>query len=225
MFATCTNLSLLFITGTYKRPSVSIWIIIRAWNCRQCKSYRMLQLAKAKRSHPIHRKAKISKKTNFAIIFCVCVLLLLLWLLCCQSPYEFQPHARTLKLSLCLSIFSTCFYQSTDSKCFSIRTFICRFVQSWSVRNNGEEVWPYGCYIKSTSNENLPMVPVEPIEPGQCTVISVSLRSPCELGSFQTKWRLFTSNGSCFGGKFWPTIGLFIPVNFRHMKHARPNAL
>lgn len=80
--------------------------------------------------------------------------------------------------------------------------FIYRFVQSWSVRNNGEEAWPYGCYIKSTSNENLPVVPVEPIEPGQCTVISVNLRSPCELGSFQTKWRLFTSNGSCFGGKY-----------------------
>lgn len=61
----CTNLSLLVITGTYKRPSVSIWIIIRAWNCRQCKSYRMLQLAKAKLSHPIHRKAKISNKNTW----------------------------------------------------------------------------------------------------------------------------------------------------------------
>lgn len=56
------------------------------------------------------------------------------------------------------------------------------------------------------------MVPVEPIEPGQCTVISVNLRSPCELGSFQTKWRLFTSNGSCFGGK-WPKT-IFFSVLF-----------
>lgn len=82
---------------------------------------------------------------------------------------------------------------------FEIRLF-CRFVQSWSVRNNGEEAWPYGCYIKCSSNESLPVVPVNPIEPGQCTVISVSLTSPSELGSYQTKWRLFTSNGSCFGG-------------------------
>lgn len=77
-----------------------------------------------------------------------------------------------------------------------------RFVQSWSVRNNGDEIWPYGCYIKSTSNENLPITPVAPIEPGHCTVISVRLTSPSELGSFQTKWRLFTSNGSCFGGNY-----------------------
>lgn len=105
--------------------------------------------------------------------------------------------------------------------------YIFRFVQSWSVRNNGEEAWPYGCYIKSTSNENLPMVPVEPIEPGQCTVISVNLRSPCELGSFQTKWRLFTSNGSCFGGK-WPIIVfLSFPLlfSFPAGKYARSNAL
>lgn len=86
---------------------------------------------------------------------------------------------------------------------------IGRFVQSWSVRNNGEEAWPYGCYIKCTSNENLPVVPVNPIEPGQCTVISVSLTSPSELGSYQTKWRLFTSNGSCFGGKITSIVFLY----------------
>lgn len=80
------------------------------------------------------------------------------------------------------------------------------FVQSWSVRNNGEEAWPYGCYIKCSSNENLPVVPVNPIEPGQCTVISVSLTSPSELGSYQTKWRLFTSNGSCFGDTMWSIV-------------------
>lgn len=78
--------------------------------------------------------------------------------------------------------------------------FFCRFVQSWSVKNNGDESWPYGCYIKSTSNDNLSITPVSSIEPGDCTVISVKLMSPPELGSFQTKWRLFTSNGSCFGG-------------------------
>lgn len=82
-----------------------------------------------------------------------------------------------------------------------ILTFRCRFVQSWSVRNNGDEVWPYGCYLKCISGESLPVTPVAPIEPNTSTVISVKLTSPPELGSFQTKWRLFTSNGSCFGGK------------------------
>lgn len=56
--------------------------------------------------------------------------------------------------------------------------------------------------MKSTSNENLPVVPIGSVEPGECTVVSVNLMSPPELGSFQTKWRLFTSNGSCFGGKY-----------------------
>lgn len=92
---------------------------------------------------------------------------------------------------------------------------IHRFVQSWSVRNNGEEIWPYGCYIKSTSNENLPVVPVASIEPGQCTVISVNLQSPSELGSFQTKWRLFTSNGSCFGGMpFFILLSYIVTIAF-----------
>lgn len=80
---------------------------------------------------------------------------------------------------------------------------LCSFVQSWRVKNNGDEVWPYGCYIKCTSSENLPTTAVSPIEPGHCTVVSVKLCSAAELGSFQTKWRLFTSNGSCFGGKFF----------------------
>lgn len=92
-------------------------------------------------------------------------------------------------------------------------SFWCfRFVQSWRVKNNSDEVWPYGCYIKCTSNENLPTTPVSPVEPGQCTVVSVKLRSPAEFGSFQTKWRLFTSNGSCFGGKL--RIGLRIGKTF-----------
>lgn len=83
-----------------------------------------------------------------------------------------------------------------------------RFVQSWRVKNNGDEVWPYGCYLKSTSSDNLPTTPIECVEPGHCTVVSVKLVSPPEIGSFQTKWRLFTSNGSCFGGTYvWPIYG------------------
>lgn len=84
---------------------------------------------------------------------------------------------------------------------FFIYILCIRFVQSWSVKNNGDEAWPYGCYLKSTSTDSLPTTPIDCVEPGHCTVVSVKLVSPPELGSYQTKWRLFTSNGSCFGGK------------------------
>lgn len=77
-----------------------------------------------------------------------------------------------------------------------------RFIQSWHIKNNGDETWPYGCYLKSISCDNLPVTPVTSIAPGESVVIHVTLTSPKESGSFQTKWRLFTSNGSCFGGKF-----------------------
>lgn len=120
-----------------------------------------------------------------------------LFLVCVCVSVSSTTRVHTFNLSI-LYFFHLIWFNNNPNQLGSIY----RFIQSWSVRNNGEEVWPYGCYIKSTSNENLPVVPVEPIEPGQCTVISVNLRSPCELGSFQTKWRLFTSNGSCFGGKW-----------------------
>lgn len=110
-----------------------------------------------------------------------------------------------------------CFYSFNNVVYFLL---IGRFVQSWSVRNNGEEAWPYGCYIKCSSNENLPVVPVNPIEPGQCTVISVSLTSPSELGSYQTKWRLFTSNGSCFGGTITSIVFLYQSGCFVHILSA-----
>lgn len=118
--------------------------------------------------------------------------------------YDWRRRSHHTKYTVSDTAYRICFYFSCRHFLRLIRFKICpfgRFVQSWSVRNNGEEAWPYGCYIKCSSNESLPVVPVNPIEPGQCTVISVSLTSPSELGSYQTKWRLFTSNGSCFGGK------------------------
>lgn len=81
-----------------------------------------------------------------------------------------------------------------------------RFIQSWNVKNTGDEAWPYGCYLKSTSCDSLPITPVNSIEPGDSIVISVTLTSPKEHGSYQTKWRLFTSNGSCFGDTIWAIV-------------------
>lgn len=110
-------------------------------------------------------------------------------------------------------------HRDCRARCELNISFEFRFVQSWSVKNNGDEVWPYGCYIKCTSNESLPTTAVSPVEPGHCTVVSVKLRSPAEFGSFQTKWRLFTSNGSCYGGKFCirsQDLGIHSHVTFSH---------
>lgn len=78
------------------------------------------------------------------------------------------------------------------------------FVQSWRIQNNGDEAWPNGCYLKCTSNYNQPDTPVNSLQPGEETVISVTLTSPDLSQSFQTKWRLCTSYGTYFGGeRFW----------------------
>lgn len=85
-----------------------------------------------------------------------------------------------------------------EIKCFA---FVFSFVQSWRIQNNGDEVWPNGCYLKCTSNYNQPDTPVNSLQPGEETVISVTLTSPDFSQSFQTKWRLCTSYGTYFGGK------------------------
>ena len=76
------------------------------------------------------------------------------------------------------------------------------FIQSWKIQNNGDEAWPNGCYLKCTSNYNESDKPINSLQPGEETVISVTLTSPNHAISFQTKWRLCTSYGSFFGGNF-----------------------
>lgn len=51
-----------------------------------------------------------------------------------------------------------------------------------------------------TSVPDGPQISIPAVTPGETTVITVQLVSPPELGSFQTKWRLCTPNGSHFGG-------------------------
>lgn len=80
------------------------------------------------------------------------------------------------------------------------------FQQSWKVQNNGDERWPDGCFIKLTSIADGPQIPVAAINPGEKCTITVQLASPAETGSFQTKWRLCTPNGSHFGDTIWAIV-------------------
>lgn len=85
--------------------------------------------------------------------------------------------------------------------------YICRFSQCFKVRNNGDEQWPLGCYLKCTSHTNLPILHLSSMDTNEClhpaeeTILTINLISPLEIGPFQTVWRLCTMNGIVFGGK------------------------
>lgn len=68
------------------------------------------------------------------------------------------------------------------------------------MQNNGEERWPDGCFLKQTYPTEGSIIPVQPINPGETCILTAQLTSPSELGSFQTKWRLYTAIGTHFGG-------------------------
>ena len=88
-------------------------------------------------------------------------------------------------------IFDTCFYYS--------------FVKTWKVANNGDDKWPEGSYLAFTGGVKLCMqnaVPVAPLNPGEVVDISVDMTSPSVPGTYESKWRMATPNGSYFGGQF-----------------------
>ena len=88
-------------------------------------------------------------------------------------------------------IFDTCFYYS--------------FVKTWKVANNGDDRWPEGSYLAFTGGVKLWMenaVPVAPLNPGEVVDISVDMTSPSVPGTYESKWRMATPNGSYFGGQY-----------------------
>ncbi|KAL0273280.1 UNVERIFIED_CONTAM: hypothetical protein PYX00_005989 [Menopon gallinae] len=81
-----------------------------------------------------------------------------------------------------------------------------KFTKAWYIKNNGNEIWPPGCYLQFTGGvcmsqqERLPVVPIPP----DCySVISIEMTSPSEPGTYQSKWRMCTSSGSFFGDIIW----------------------
>ena len=79
------------------------------------------------------------------------------------------------------------------------------FTYSWLVQNDGDARWPDGCYLKmvqapenTINRTNYYYVPS--LQPNDTTIITVDLISPSDQGSFTTKWRLCTANGTYFGG-------------------------
>ena len=71
--------------------------------------------------------------------------------------------------------------------------------------NNGDDKWPEGSYLAFTGGVKLCMqnaVPVAPLNPGEVVDISVDMTSPSVPGTYESKWRMATPNGSYFGGQF-----------------------
>lgn len=75
-------------------------------------------------------------------------------------------------------------------------------MQSWKVMNNGEEMWPSGCYLQCVSHpiqDSVVNIPV--LSPNESGVITIELSSPDTCGSYLLKFRLCTANGTHFGRK------------------------
>ncbi|CAH0558885.1 unnamed protein product [Brassicogethes aeneus] len=79
------------------------------------------------------------------------------------------------------------------------------FQKSWHITNNGSDPWPAGCYAEMAtgSNETAKRTAVPSLQPGEKTILTVTMESPATPGVYQSKWRLCTPNGSYFGDDLW----------------------
>lgn len=78
-----------------------------------------------------------------------------------------------------------------------------KFRKSWRVQNSGTEPWPENVCLSYTGGAQMgecTRVPVPCLPPKETVELSVDLTSPSEIGTFQSKWRMMTQNGSYFGG-------------------------
>jgi len=77
----------------------------------------------------------------------------------------------------------------------------------------GDEAWPPGCHLKFLSGDQFGQndnIPVEALEPGSYTDISVEMTSPAGTGIHQGQWRMSTAGGIYFGGMFGQIVDLFV---------------
>lgn len=74
-------------------------------------------------------------------------------------------------------------------------------MQSWRVKNNGDEIWPTGCTLRCTTYPDEPQVTLDgTLQPAEEKFLTVQQTSPAHLGPFHSKWRLCTPQGTYFGG-------------------------
>ncbi|XP_059154474.1 protein ILRUN-like [Physella acuta] len=76
------------------------------------------------------------------------------------------------------------------------------FFKTWRIKNSGTDRWPPGCQLRFCSGDNLSTVDrkmVDGLGPGDTVNISVEMRSPSGVGSYQSLWRMCTATGLYFG--------------------------
>lgn len=86
-----------------------------------------------------------------------------------------------------------------------------QFQQSWMLENNGDVVWPQGCYLKLVSeinNDGKMFVP--PIAPRDTHIITINLVSPSDIGQFKSQFCLCTPNGTTFGPIIWSVVDVSV---------------
>lgn len=91
------------------------------------------------------------------------------------------------------------------NKCLAFNLIIISsFEKTWHICNSGNEAWPAGCYAKCSDGElgGTTAVIVPCLMPGEGMHLTVKMTGPSVPGIYQSKWRLCTSNGSYFGGKW-----------------------
>ncbi|XP_043478039.1 protein ILRUN [Leptopilina heterotoma] len=83
-----------------------------------------------------------------------------------------------------------------------------KFRKSWRIQNSGTETWPEGICLHHTGGAVMgcTSVPVPALASKDDMELSVTLTSPNEVGLFQSKWRMMTTNGCYFGDVIWVII-------------------
>jgi hypothetical protein len=80
-----------------------------------------------------------------------------------------------------------------------------RFVKTWRVENSGNEPWPSNCSLRFVNGDRLQdrdEIYVGSLAPNEQINISVDITSPAISKIIKSQWRLFTSAGAPFGGKY-----------------------
>ncbi|KAF2194972.1 hypothetical protein K469DRAFT_722361 [Zopfia rhizophila CBS 207.26] len=105
-----------------------------------------------------------------------------------------------------------------------------QFVQVWTLRNPGPNVWPAGCSVRHVGGDNMlnidnsqPLSQSEladasesnvigrPVEPGEEISFRIVMKAPKREGTAISYWRLKTTEGTPFGHRLWCDIQVINP--------------
>ncbi|KAF2686211.1 hypothetical protein K458DRAFT_387213 [Lentithecium fluviatile CBS 122367] len=105
-----------------------------------------------------------------------------------------------------------------------------QFVQVWTLRNPGPNVWPAGCSVRHVGGDNMlnidntqPLSQSEladasesnvigrPVVPGEEVAFRIVMKAPVREGTAISYWRLKKADGTPFGHRLWCDIQVVSP--------------